>query len=414
MEPRTSEPVVDVLMATTSYPSNATDWKGQFIHQLAAALDQTGRVQLALWGPPGELPGGVRTANSAQDADWLRAMADIGGIAHALRTNPIRGLLIARGLLSRLRAACRRHSPHLYHVNWLQLTLGLPDDQRPAYVSVLGSDFGLLRVPGISALLRRAFARRPTLLAPNAGWMAAALAERFGDLARVEPNPFGVASQWFELSRAPSMPHEWLVVSRITRKKLGDLPGWGAGLFGVERRLELLGPAQQEISLPDWIERHGATDPDGLRNHWFPRAAGLLTLSRHDEGRPQVLIEAMAAGLPVIASRIPAHADLVRHGETGWLVDSRDELAEALRQAEDPSIGPMIGAAARTWVRERIGTWDDTARRCIAAYDTLLGRTSIQQEERESPAATSPGDRHPDGDYPSLASLVGDLKKAER
>ncbi len=381
--------VINVLMATTSYPSDATDWKGRFIHQLVEALDRTGETRLAVWGPPGELPGAVATANSAQDSHWLSELARRGGIAHLLRTNPIRGLLVSRRILTHLNAACRRHTAQLYHVNWLQLALGLPDDRRPAYVNVLGSDFGLLRIPSMALLLRRAFAQRPIILAPNASWMAARLHERFGDLARIEPNPFGVAPEWFELSRAPSRPREWLVVSRITRKKLGDLPGWGEGLFGAERRLKLLGPLQEDIGLPSWIERCGATDPDRLRSQWFPRAAGLLTLSRHDEGRPQVLIEAMAAGLPVIASRIPAHADLVRDGETGWLVNSRDELAEALRRAEDPSIGPMIGSAARAWVRERIGTWDDTARRCIAAYDTLLGRASIQDDESEAPAITS-------------------------
>ncbi len=365
-------------MATTSYPSDASDWKGRFIHQLAAALDRSGRVRLSLWGPPGDLPGGVVTANSVEDSDALRTLLQRGGIAHLLRTHPARGILTARRVLARLKAACRNSSAQLYHVNWLQLALGLPDDRRPAYISVLGSDFGLLRLWGMTRLLRRAFARRPTVLAPNAGWMAAALEERFGDVARIAPNPFGVAAEWFGLVREPSIRHEWIVVSRVTRNKIGDLPEWGEGLFGAGRKLELLGPAQEAIDLPDWIERLGPTDPDRLRDQWFPRATGLLTLSRHDEGRPQVLIEAMAAGLPIIASRISAHADLIRHGETGWLVDSRDELVAALSQAEDPLISAKVGAAARAWVRERIGTWDDCATRCIDTYEALLGRTSIR------------------------------------
>lgn len=365
---------VDVLMATTSYPRDATDWKARFIHELAAALDRSGRVRLSLWGPPGDLPGGVVTANAAQDSDTLGEMARLGGIAHLLRTNSLRGVLMARRILSRLKAACARNPAHLYHVNWLQLALGLPNDRKPAYVSVLGSDFGLLRLPGMAPLLRHGFGRRPTVLAPNAGWMAPALERRFGDLARIEPNPFGVAREWFELVRQVPTPHQWLVVSRITRKKIGDLPEWGEGLFGPRRALKLLGPAQEAFALPHWIEQCGPTDTDRLRLQWFPQATGLLTLSRHDEGRPQVLIEAMAAGLPVIATQIPAHGDLIRHGETGWLVDSRDALREALRQAEDPAIANRVGAAARAWVRERIGTWDDCARRCIDAYDRLLGR----------------------------------------
>jgi hypothetical protein len=81
--------------------------------------------------------------------------------------------------------------------------------------------------------------------------MAVKLEQRFGGVARVEPNPFGVDPEWFKLHRRLSMPREWLVVSRITRKKLGDLPGWGEGLFDSTRRLKLLGPAQEDIALPD-------------------------------------------------------------------------------------------------------------------------------------------------------------------
>ena len=367
-------PTPAVLMAATSYPRDGGDWPGRFIFDLAAALDRTGRAQVRLWAPPGTLPGRVVSANSISDSAWLERLAARGGIAHLLRTRPLTGLLHARGILSRLRVACLRHPVDLYHVNWLQLALALPRDRRPAYIGVLGSDFGLLRLPGMTRLLQRALAGRPTLLAPNAGWMRAGLEERFGDLALIEPNPFGVLSAWFETARAPATPAEWLVVSRITRKKLGDLLAWGPGLFGERRPLRLLGPMQEDIGLPDWIDHRGPTNPDDLRERWFPRVAGLLTLSRHDEGRPQVVLEAMAAGLAVIASRIPAHADLIRHRATGWLVDSRDELAEALAEAEDPRTATTIVANARAWVREHIGTWDDTALRCIAGYRQLLGQ----------------------------------------
>lgn len=363
-------------MAATSYPASSSDWKGRFIHDMAVGLAATGRVQLKLWAPPGELPGTVRSANSAADARWLRSLLDDGGIAHLLRRRPFVGLVRALGILSRLRATCRRTPADLYHVNWMQLALGLPDDGKPAYVSVLGTDFGLLRMPGMTSLLQRAFRVRPVLLAPNAGWMAQALSTRFAGVADVVPNPFGVDPAWFEVRRTEPASRKWLVVSRVTRNKLGDLFDWGAGMFGDERELVLLGPMQEAVVLPDWINAEGATHPAALRERWFPGAAGLLTLSRHDEGRPQVLIEAMAAGMPVIASGIAAHADLIRHGETGWIVNSRGELNDALRQAEDPALATRIGSTAKAWVREQIGTWDDCARRCVDAYEALLDKAA--------------------------------------
>jgi hypothetical protein len=363
-----------ILMATTSFPADAKDWKGRFIHDLSTSLARIPEIHLSLWGPPGDLPDGVNSANQPADDNWLAEMSHAGGIAHLLRMRPMTGLRYAAGIVSRLRRACEQAGADVYHLSWLQLALGLPNDDKPAYISVLGSDYGLLKIPGMAYALRQRLACREAVLAPNAEWMAVELRRKFGDIAEVRPNLFGVTPDWFDVNRYPSTPPEWLVVSRITRAKLGDLSEWGEGLFGAQRRLQLLGPMQESIQLPDWIEHAGATNPSALRERWFPKAAGLLTLSRHNEGRPQVLIEAMAAGLPVIASRIPAHEDLVRHGETGWLVDNKDELRDALREAERPEQNLQIGHAARDWVGQTLGTWDDCAQRCVGTYRKTLAR----------------------------------------
>lgn len=365
---------MQALIAASSFPRDAADWQGRFIFDQAASLARQG-TRVTLWAPPGELPPGVRSALIPEDSRWLADLLARGGIAHLLRRRPWAGVWAGWGLMRRLRAACRRHaSTDFYLVNWLQNALALPDDGRPALVTVLGSDFGLLRLPGMAGALRRQCQLRRTLLAPNAGWMVARLRELFGDVAAVEANPFGVASEWFGVERGMGR-NGWLVVSRVTRGKLGTLLEWGEGLFSPERPLHLLGPLQEEIDLPAWVAHHGATNPLELRTRWFPQATGLLTLSRHDEGRPQVLIEAMAAGLPVIASDIPAHRDLVRHLDTGWLVRNRAELAAALDAAEDSAVAARIGAAAKDFVRRQIGTWDDCAARYVEVARKLLERT---------------------------------------
>jgi glycosyltransferase involved in cell wall biosynthesis len=73
------------------------------------------------------------------------------------------------------------------------------------------------------------------------------------------------------------------------------------------------------------------------------------------DGLPNVVLEAMASGRPVIASEIAAIASAVRDGETGLLVAPGDPLAlrAALeRVARDRALAGAMGAAARTLVQQ--------------------------------------------------------------
>lgn len=363
-----------VLMVSTSYPCDAQDWRGRFIADMAAAVGKRGGVELSLWAPPGELPPGVSGGLLADDANWLQDLSDQGGIASVLRRRGFAGGATAFGLLRRLWRAYRHHRPEVAHINWLQNALPLWGTDIPALVTVLGSDYGLLKLPGMVPALRRIFSLRPTLLAPNAGWMAPRLEQLFGDVAKIQPIPFGVDAQWFRVTRIPTVPRRWLAVVRLTRAKIGPLFEWGEAVFNTERELHLFGPMQEEMDIPAWVHYHGPTHPGELRDIWFPQAAGLLTLSRHDEGRPQVVLEAMAAGLPVIASDLPAHRDVVREGETGYLVSALEDFRAALERLDVTEANRAVGEAARNWARTAIGTWDDCAARYEAAYGNLMGR----------------------------------------
>lgn len=82
----------------------------------------------------------------------------------------------------------------------------------------------------------------------------------------------------------------------------------------------------------------------------------VCALSSLNEGTPVALIEAMAAGLPVVATSVGGVPDLVEDERTGLLVPSRDPeaLAEALlRLAARPDERRSFGAAARARVAER-------------------------------------------------------------
>lgn len=356
------------LVVSTSYPRSADDWRGRFIADMAAALPGEG-VEVGLWVPPGPLPAGVTCAANAEEQAWLDRLAQAGGIASRLRAGPLAGLSAALGLLRRLRRAYRRETFDVAHVNWLQNAIPLIGTRHPAVIGVLGSDYGLLRLPGMITLIKSALAGRRVLLAPNAPWMAPRLQALFGGVATVRPLPFGVASAWFDVERRPAAQGApWLAVTRVTQAKIGELFRWGEGLFDARRPLVLLGPMQEDIALPAWVDYRGATHPEALRNEWFPQAAGLITLSRHDEGRPQVMIEAMAAGLPLIATDLPAHRDLVDNAGNGWLAESREALAAALDVLADAGRNSRAGEASREKARREIGDWRDAAARYRAAY----------------------------------------------
>lgn len=365
-----------VLMVSTSYPRDGTDWRGIFMFHMAAALARRGEVELRLWAPPGELPPKVVPVASEAQSRWLLQLMRDGGISHQMRTHPLRGFRNAATLLRMLRKVFRQETvTDLYHVNWLQCALPLRNDGKPALLTVLGNDMKLLRFPFMRAALRRVMRNRKAAISPNASWMEQPLREIFGDVAQIIPVPFGIDPRWYAIRREPdpAQPHRWLAVTRLTADKLGTLFEWSEPFLGERRELHLFGPMQESVSVPSWVHYHGSATPEQLANEWFPRACGLVTLSRHAEGRPQVMLEAMAAGLPIIASRMPAHADIVSDGVTGSLCETPAEYSAALADLENPANNEKMGDAAREWVLREIGTWDDCARRYVTIYHELTG-----------------------------------------
>lgn len=362
-----------VLFSSTMYPRHRGGWQGVFIGHIADALARHPEVDLAICAPPGEYPTNATSTTSESEARWLQELVDRGGISHLMRSRTPLALLAPVRLLWTLR---RNYSAladvDVYHVNWMQTSLPLPDNGVPALITVLGNDLHLLRVPGMRNLLRRVMRSRTVILAPNAGWMQKPLAEAFGDIARIEPVSFGIAPGWYRLQR--QWQSDWLVVSRLTRAKLGPLFDWAEDLFShADRKLHLLGPMEEKIDVPEWVQYHGPVSPSELARTWFPKAAGLISLSRHAEGRPQVMLEAMASAIPIVASRIPAHSDLIRDGETGLLCDDSPSFAKAITMLEDPASNQRIGAAARDHMRAFVGTWDDCAQRYVGLYRSLMG-----------------------------------------
>ena len=103
----------------------------------------------------------------------------------------------------------------------------------------------------------------------------------------------------------------------------------------------------------------------------------VLVVSSDNEGTPVSAIEAMAAGCPVVATRVGGLPDLIDDNQTGYLVPRGDALALAAavqRLIRDRDLARSIGDAARARVAERF-----TAERLVADIEHLYTELLTQK-----------------------------------
>jgi glycosyltransferase involved in cell wall biosynthesis len=102
------------------------------------------------------------------------------------------------------------------------------------------------------------------------------------------------------------------------------------------------------------------------------------------EALPRVLIEALAAGVPVVAAAVGGVPEVIEEGRTGLLVPPRDATAlgvAAARLAADPDLRRRLGENGRRAARQRFN-FDTMLRRTLGVYEELIPRG----QRRSSPA----------------------------
>jgi glycosyltransferase involved in cell wall biosynthesis len=114
------------------------------------------------------------------------------------------------------------------------------------------------------------------------------------------------------------------------------------------------------------------------------KASDVLVLPSHNEGLPNVVLEAMACGLPVVATSVGGIPEAVVQGETGFLVPPKDHqelAARILALAQNPDLRRSMGIAARRRI-ETVFRWENYVSGVMQVYRSAIERHKSRTRQR--------------------------------
>jgi glycosyltransferase involved in cell wall biosynthesis len=193
-----------------------------------------------------------------------------------------------------------------------------------------------------------------------------------------------------EARQALGLPRERFLIGAVGRlsaeKGFDVLIRAVAGMVAAGRDvgLAIVGEGDEEARLRALIAETGSGDRIQLLGYRsdvanFYQALDVFALSSYREGLPNVLLEAMALGAPVVATAIAGIPRVIQDGENGLLVEAGDAgaLAGALtRLLDDAGLRARLGHAARQTIEARYSFRERMAR-IASLYDGLLNRPFV-------------------------------------
>lgn len=308
----------------------------------------------------------------------LRARA---AVLRRLRAGPLDGLLFHTQILALCAPPLLRRYPAIVSL-----------DATPLNMDAVGRGYG--HRPdgrGLGAWVKRAWnslvVRSAAALAPWSEWVRQSLIHDYGaDPERIAVIPPGVDTKaWRPAAGAPvggagRRPRLLFVGGDFARKGGHDVVAVVRDLDG-RCELDCVTNDPAAVEGPNVRVHRGLTPNDGTLRRLY-RNADALVLPTRGDCMPLVVLEAMASGLPVIATRVGAIPEQVDHGGTGLLVAPGDRraLATAVRALLDaPDRRRALGRAGRARAVRQF----DAARNYACLLGLFKALVDAQRDQHE-------------------------------
>jgi glycosyltransferase involved in cell wall biosynthesis len=384
----------NLLVLTTCYPSDEKDPSGIFIANLLQAIARRGYRVLVVAPANGPFRGraflgGIETVRFGYF--WPRSMekltAGAGGIPENITNSWLARVQILPMMLAFiLRSLSSVRGFDVVYANWLgaglvgavlKLLTG-----KPLLVSFRGDDGYLARDRRLWRILTKWVMKKADMVAPVSAELMKIIRDLGTPAEKCHLPLFGVDTDMFHpctrTAEGPQSPRLLFVGALVPKKGVQVLLEALAHPALSKLHLVVVGDGYYSEELHSICERMGLKD----RTEWtgilppadvarVMRTSHILCLPSYTEGSPNVIKEAMASGLPVVASRVGGIPDLVREGETALLFEpgSVEELRRCLLYfVTNPGMMEKMGSAGRELLMNRELSWDSTA----AEFDVMF------------------------------------------
>jgi glycosyltransferase involved in cell wall biosynthesis len=272
---------------------------------------------------------------------------------------------------------------HLVHADWYLASASVFARQVPL-VSTKHNHDPFRRLAPFRVVEQTAMRRYRAVIAISQS--LSAFTEEVAHVRTVEVIPYGLPlGRSTPAERCPNGGLRALGVGRLTRQK-----GFEVAIRAFasvqkhfpQAQLTIAGEGEERESLSRLIEEVGLTDSVTLLGERHDisalmQKADVLVHPARWEGFGIVLLEAMSAGLPIVASRVGAIPEVVDDEETGLLVPPEDPQALAkavLRIFRTPALGREFAAAGFSRLRSHFSV-EGMAAHTAAVYESSLKRS---------------------------------------